>query len=119
VADVRILAVSLAGEIRKPARKRKLSEKEKRDRPELEAGFVAADERLLRLTRATGGRAYFLETAPDFAKAYREIAELLRQEYALAFEPRAFDGRIHELRVEVSRPGITVEHRPAYLAVRQ
>jgi Ca-activated chloride channel homolog len=118
VADVRILAVSLAGEIRKPAKKRKLSEKEKHDRADLQAGFLAADERLRKLARATGGRAYFAETAADFQSAYLEIAELLRHEYALAFEPAVFDGRIHELRVEVSRPGVVIEHRPAYLAPR-
>jgi Ca-activated chloride channel family protein len=118
VADVRIVAVSLAGEIRKPAKKRKLSEKEKHDRAELEAGFLAADERLRSLARATGGRAYFVETAAEFRSAYLEIAELLRHEYALAFEPAVFDGRIHELRVEVSRAGVAIEHRPAYLARR-
>lgn len=118
VADVRILAVSLAGEMRKPARKRKLSDKEKRDRAELEAGFLAGDERLRKLARATGGRAYFPDTARDFANAYAEIAELLRHEYALAFEPAALDGRIHELRVEVRRPGVNIEHRPAYVAAR-
>src|SRR5262245_46720289 len=118
VADVRIIAVSLAGEIRKPARKRKLSEKEKLDRAELEAGFLDADERLRKLARTTGGRAYFVETAGEFQSAYREIADLLRHEYALAFEPRVFDGRIHELRVEVNRAGIAIEHRPAYLAAR-
>jgi len=115
-ADIRILAVSLSGEIRQPSKKRKLTEKEKADRAQLQAGFSEGDRSLRELSQATGGRVYFLQDQKDFAAAYREIADLLRHEYSIAFSPPGLDGKVHLLRVEVKRPGVRLEHRPAYLA---
>jgi len=118
-ADVRIIAVSLSADIRKPLKKRKLSAKEKADRAQLQAGFAAGDRSLRELSQATGGRVYFVIKESDFAKKYAEIADLLRHEYSLAFAPAALDGKVHQLRVEVKRTGVTMEHRPAYLAAAQ
>ena len=115
-SDVGIIAVSLSADIRKPARKRKLTAKEKADRAQLEAGFAEGDRSLSELGKATGGRVYFVSGEKEFAKTYAEIADRLRHEYSLAFVPPALDGRVHSLRVEVKRPRVQVEHRPAYLA---
>ena len=115
-SDVGIIAVSLSADIRKPARKRKLTAKEQADRAQLEAGFAEGDRSLSELGKATGGRVYFVSGEKEFAKTYAEIADRLRHEYSLAFVPPAIDGRVHSLRVEVKRPGLQVEHRPAYLA---
>ena len=115
-SDVGIIAVSLSADIRKPARKRKLTAKERADRAQLEAGFAEGDRSLSELGKATGGRVYFVSGEKEFAKTYAEIADRLRQEYSLAFVPPALDGRVHSLRVEVKRPRVQVEHRPAYLA---
>jgi VWFA-related protein len=116
IADVRIIAVSLSGDIRKPAKKRRLTEEEKAKREQLAAGFAEGDQALRNLSQVTGGRVYFVRNERDFAKAYAEIADLLRHEYSVAFVPPMLDGKIHELRVEVNQPGVVVEHRPAYLA---
>lgn len=118
-ADVRIIAVSLSADIRKPAKKRKLTPDDKAQRAELKAGFAEGDRSLRELSRATGGRVYFVQKLKDFAKTYAEIADLLRHEYSLAFAPSVLDGKVHELRVEVKRPSVQVEHRPAYLAASQ
>jgi Ca-activated chloride channel homolog len=115
-ADVRIIAVSLSADIRKPAKKRKLTAKEKAERAQLQAGFAEGDRSLRELSKATGGRVYFVSGENEFAKTYAEIADLLRHEYSLAFAPPALDRKVHELRVEVKRAGVQVEHRPAYLA---
>lgn len=115
-ADVRIIAVSLSGDIRRPAKKRKMTAKEQADRAQLQTGFAEGDRALKELSQATGGRVYIVETQMDFANAYAEIGDLLRHEYSLAFAPTALDGKLHELRVEVGRSGVVVEHRPAYLA---
>jgi VWFA-related protein len=115
-SDVGIIAVSLSADIRKPARKRKLTAKERADRAQLEAGFAQGDRSLSELGKATGGRVYFVSGEKEFAKTYAEIADRLRHEYSLAFVPPALDGRVHSLRVEVKRPRVQVEHRPAYLA---
>ena len=115
-ADVRIIAVSLSGDIRKPAKKKRLTADEKAKREQLKAGFAEGDQSLRDLSQATGGRVYFVRNEKDFAKTYAEIGDLLRHEYSLAFVPPNLDGKIHELRVEVKRAGALVEHRPAYLA---
>ncbi len=116
IADVRIISVSLAGELRKPNRKKKLTPEEKVGRAELKKGFAEGDESLRQLSTATGGRVFFARNAKEFAKAYAEIADLLRHEYSLAFAPTVFDGTVHTLRVEVKRSGVRVDHRPGYLA---
>lgn len=116
ISDVRIIAVSLSGDLRKPAKKRKLSEKEKTDRAELNNGFREADHALRQISQATGGRVYLARNSREITAAYAEIAELLRHEYSLAFAPQALDGQVHTLRVEVHREGARVDHRPAYLA---
>ncbi len=116
ISDVRIISVSLAGELRKPDKKKKLTPEEKAGRAELKKGFAEGDESLRQLSMATGGRVFFARSAKEFAKAYAEIADLLRHEYSLAFAPTAFDGTVHTLRVEVDRSGVRVDHRPAYLA---
>ena len=113
-SDVRIVGVSLSADIRKPAKKRKLSAKEKMDQAELKKGFVEADASLRHIASATGGRVYFAQNTKEFGKAYAEIAELLRHEYSLAFAPAVFDGKVHTLRVK--RSGVRIDHRPAYLA---
>jgi len=118
-ADVRIIAISLSADIRKPAKKRKLTSKEKADRAQLQAGFAEGDRSLRDLSHATGGRVYFVQNEKDFAKTYAEIADLLRHEYSLAFAPPMLDGKVHELHVAVKRSGLRVEHRPAYLAAAQ
>jgi len=116
IEDVRIISVSLSGDIRKPVRRRRLTAQEKQDRANLKEGFASADKALRELSAATGGRVYFARNAKEFGKAYAEIAELLRHEYSLAFAPTAFDGKVHALRVEVKGKGLLVDHRPAYVA---
>ena len=116
IADVRIISVSLAGDLRKPNKKKKLTVNEKMARAELKKGFAEGDESLRQLSAATGGRVFFARSAKEFAKAYAEIADLLRHEYSLAFAPTSFDAQEHSLRVEVNRAGVRVDHRPAYLA---
>jgi Ca-activated chloride channel family protein len=116
IADVRIISLSLAGDLRKQDKKKKLTADEKLNRAELKKGFAEGDESLRQLSAATGGLVFFARNAKEFAKAYAEIADLLRHEYSLAFAPTAFDGTVHPLRVEVNRSGVRVDHRPAYLA---
>jgi Ca-activated chloride channel homolog len=83
---------------------------------------------LVELSDMTGGRAYFPETAKDFAPAYREISSSLRHEYVLGIAP-GHDGRLHHLSVEVldrkrkstkskkrAAPEYSVSARDGYLA---
>ena len=115
-SDVRILAVSLSGDFRKPLKHRVLTQEEKQDRALLTQGLAAADQALGELTRLTGGRVYFPKSGKDFDRAYAEIAQLIRHEYSLAFAPPAHDGQIHAITVKVKAFDQRVDHRQAYLA---
>lgn len=138
--DVRILAVSLGGELRGELRGAKPPERKrsKKDPPGPEKtqaaaeGFAQADEELKAIAEANGGRAYFPRTSKDFAEVFTEIAQLVRHEYNLGFVPPAHDGTLHSIEVRITGSATTnspnagpnspaaasyrVDHRQAYLA---
>ncbi len=111
-SNVRILAVSLSGDFRKPVKGKKRVTKQ----DSVNEGFRQADESLQQLSAATGGRVYFPTNAAEFNRAYAEIAQLIRHEYSLAFAPPAADGQLHSLKVKAKNHSYQVYHRQAYLA---
>jgi Ca-activated chloride channel homolog len=115
-SDIRLLAVSVSGDIRKPAKGRKLSHDEKSDRIVVKQVFAQADQSLRALSEATGGRVYFPRNTKEFDRAYSEIAQLVRHEYSLAFVPPSHDDKLHSIEVKVKRSSYRVDHRQAYLA---
>jgi VWFA-related protein len=134
--DVRVLAISLGGELRAPQPPEK--KHSKKDQPPSEKaqaiaeGFAEADEELKAIAEANGGRAYFPRTTKDFAADFTEIAQLVRHEYNLGFVPAAHDAKLHSIDVRVtgSAPAnapstasdlptaaaYRVDHRQAYIA---
>jgi len=115
-SDVRILAVSLSGDFRKPVKGKKRVSPNPADRDLVNEGFHKADESLQQLSAATGGRVYFPQNSDEFNRAYAEIAQLIRHEYSLAFAPPAADGQLHSLKVKTRNSSYQVDHRQAYLA---
>jgi Ca-activated chloride channel homolog len=126
-SDVRILAVSLAGELRSPPPSPKHKNKAPSEKSVVaEQGFAEADRLLTLMTEATGGRVYFPKNAKDFSSIYAEIAQLVRHEYSLAFAPPAHDGKIHTIEVRVPAgssatpstpaPAYRIDYRRAYFA---
>lgn len=125
ISDVRLLAVSLAGDLQspQPTGKKKSSATSS---SKTEAQFEQANQLLKRLAESTGGRAYFPTNTKEFNSVYAEIAQLVRHEYSLAFAPPVRDGFVHaiEVRIEASQNKIPnlrvadyrVDHRRAYLA---
>ena len=118
--DVRILCVSTSG----PLRNGKQGGKAKIQRTQDE--FAAADRRLQTLAELTGGRAYFPMNGKAFQETYREVAEIVRHEYSLAFALPAADGALHRIEVKVDRPGAAgkaaayrVDHRRGYQAPKE
>jgi Ca-activated chloride channel homolog len=135
-SDVRVLAISLGGELRgaKPVEKKH----SKKDPPPPETtqaaaeAFAEADRELKTIAEATGGRAYFPRTRRDFAAVFTEIAELVRHEYNLGFVPPAHDAKVHSIEVRVTNSPVAnapsfaskapptqayrVDHREAYAA---
>jgi VWFA-related protein len=115
-SDVRILAVSLSGEFRKPIKGRKLSPQEREDRAFVKQGFTQADKSLHELSETSGGRVYLPRNEKEFDRVYSEIAQLVRHEYSIAFSPPSNDGQTHTIQVKVKRFWCRVDHRQAYLA---
>ena len=125
VSDVRLLAVSLAGDLENPrpaGKKKSAATNSSKTAQE----FEQANQLLKRMAESTGGRAYFPANAKEFSSVYAEIAQLVRHEYSLAFAPPARDGLAHSIEVRVEAPqkpeanasgsAYRVDHRRAYLA---
>jgi VWFA-related protein len=115
-SDVHILAVSTAGALRKPIKRKKLSPDERAERKHLKEGFIQADQLLREITGAAGGQVYFPKNAKEFTDAYAEIAQFVRNEYLLEFNPPFTDGQLHALKVKVRPSWYHLNYRQAYLA---
>jgi Ca-activated chloride channel family protein len=116
-ADVRILAVSVFGDLRLPEKRRHLSQDERDDRAFVKEGIDAGDSSLAQLAAATGGRAFFPKDIKAFAAAFDSVSQLIRGQYTLAFVPTVFDGQLHTIDVKLHHhPFSRIEHRQAYLA---
>jgi VWFA-related protein len=125
VSDVRLLAVSLAGDLQSPESPSK-KKSPVANSSKTAAQFEQANQLLIRMAESTGGRAYFPANGKEFNSVYAEIAQLVRHEYSLAFAPPVRDGLVHaiEVRVEAAQKQAAnassspyrVDHRQAYLA---
>jgi VWFA-related protein len=115
-SDVRILAVSLSGDFRKPVKGRKLSAQERENQAFVKKGFAQADQALRDLSQATGGRVYLPKNEKEFNRAYSEIAQVVRHVYRIAFSPPSNDGQLHTIEVKVKRLWCRVDHRQGYMA---
>jgi Ca-activated chloride channel homolog len=119
IGDVRFLCISMSGPLRNGKEGNRKQNSQNRET------FEGADAWLRSVADATGGRAYFPENAKAFQQAYRQVAELVRHEYSLAFSPPLADGAVHSIDVKVDSascsgknksPDCRVDHRKAYIA---
>jgi VWFA-related protein len=121
-SEVQLLAISVSG----PLRTGKTPNK--RQYQQTTQTFEQADAWLTTLAEATGGRAFFPENGKALQETYKQIAEIIRHEYSLAFAPPTADGAIHSIDVKVDSvaeqtnravdksPDYRVAHRKAYTA---
>ena len=101
-SDVRILAVSLTGDLRNPA---PATNKKKSPSPKVaftSQQFAEADMLLRQIAQTTGGQAYFAANSNELSAVFAQIAQIVRHEFSLAFVPPAHDGAIHSLEVRVA-----------------
>lgn len=115
--DVRVLCISLSGPLRNGKQGPRGAVLQ------TQQAFAAADLRLKDIAEVSGGHAYFPENAKAFQETYRQVAQLVRHEYSLAFMPPAHDGGIHSIEVKVNAGEASgkdaqyqVSHRRAYQA---
>lgn len=121
VGDVRILCVSTSGPLRNGKQGNKAKIQQTHDE------FAAADRRLQTLAELTGGRAYFPMNGKAFQETYKQVAEIVRHEYSLAFALPAADGTVHSIDVKVDKLGAggksaeayRVDHRKGYQAPKE
>jgi VWFA-related protein len=73
---------------------------------------------LTRIADATGG--LLVANTNDFRRGLARVDSDLRNYYMLSYVPanNEFDGRFREIAVRVNRPGLSVQHRKGYFAVR-
>lgn len=78
----------------------------------------ASESNLDQLTRATGGKVYKPTSFNDLERIYREVAEELRNQYAIYYSPlnRTRDGAFRKVRVETSERKHQVSARIGYFA---
>jgi VWFA-related protein len=122
VGDVRVLCVSTSGPLRNGKQGSKVKIQQMQDE------FAAADRRLTAIAELTGGRAYFPMNGKAFQETYKEVAEIVRHEYSLAFALPAADGAVHSIDVKVERSGAVgksgaaayrVDHRKGYQSPKE
>jgi VWFA-related protein len=94
--DVVIFPVALGGWLRRPPDKKKKATGSPQEDSQV---FATADQALHSLAAITGGRAFFPESAKDFAPMYQQIAAALRHQYLLGITPE-HDGQFHTLSVQ-------------------
>lgn len=100
-SDVRIMAVSLTGNLRNPPATGK------KKMPPAKAAlsaqqFAEADMLLRQIAESTGGLAYFPTSSNELPAIFEQIAQIVRHEFSLAFAPPIEDGAVHLLEVRVT-----------------
>jgi Ca-activated chloride channel family protein len=74
------------------------------------------DRGLRGLAEETGGGYFELKKTADLGSTFTRVAQELHSQYALAFEPRQLDGKVHKLTVKLKRAGLTARARRSYVA---
>ena len=77
---------------------------------------VRPDPGLATIADETGGGYFELTRADDLGSTFARVAEELRHQYALGFEPPRLDDKMHNLDVKVSGKGMKVRARKEYFA---
>jgi Ca-activated chloride channel family protein len=77
---------------------------------------VPPKPQLRELATVSGGGYFELTDTADLKGLFTRVAEELHRQYWLGFEPQKRDGKLHEIRVRVKRPGMTARARQSYLA---
>jgi VWFA-related protein len=73
-------------------------------------------EQLRRLSRQTGGGHFLLGRFDDVNTTFTQLMQELHYQYVLGFTPDRADGRVHQIEVRSTRPGISVRARQSYRA---
>jgi Ca-activated chloride channel homolog len=75
--------------------------------PIQEMDFIQADNQMNTFARETGGMAFFPRFYGEFPSIYQTIAQALRNQYSIGYEPgnKARDGKFRKIKIELINPG--------------
>jgi len=74
------------------------------------------DERLRLLADLSGGGYFEMNDNADLTLLFKRVAAELHHQYWIGFEPSKRDGKVHDIKVRLKRPGMTARARQSYLA---
>ena len=77
------------------------------------------DRGLRRIAEETGGGYFELRKTTELAPTFTRIAQELHSQYAIGFEAKQLDGKVHKLMVKMKQPGMTARARRSYVAVKR
>ena len=76
----------------------------------------APDPDLHALAHDGGGGYFVLDRTGDLGATFSQVADELHQQYLLAYQTPARDGKVHRVRVQARRDDVTVRARTSYVA---
>jgi Ca-activated chloride channel family protein len=77
------------------------------------------DRGLRRIAEETGGGYFELKKTAELAPTFTRVAQELHSQYAIGFEAKQLDGRVHKLTVRMKQPGMTARARRSYVAAKK
>jgi Ca-activated chloride channel family protein len=77
------------------------------------------DRGLRKISDETGGGYFELKKSADLPSTFTRVAQELHSQYALGFEAKLLDGKVHKLAVRMKKPGTTARARRSYVAVKR
>lgn len=86
----------------------------------LQASLIAdmPDPGLARVAEETGGGYTEIRYGQDLGAAFAQVADELHNQYLIGYAPPKRDGKVHEINVRVSQPGLKPRARKTYVATK-
>jgi Ca-activated chloride channel family protein len=81
-----------------------------------EPRIIRPEKDLRRLADDSGGGYFEVEDTSNLDELFTRVADELHRQYWLGFVPQTRDGKVHQIRVSVKKPGLTVRARQSYVA---
>jgi Ca-activated chloride channel family protein len=77
------------------------------------------DRGLRKISDETGGGFFELKKNTELTSTFTRVAQELHSQYALGFEAKQLDGKLHKLAVRMKKPGMSARARRSYMAVKK
>ena len=81
-------------------------------------GGSRPDPGLPAIAGETGGGYFELRNSADLAATFSRVADELRRQYLIGFEPQKLDGKMHKIEVRIKKGGMKVRARKEYHAAK-